>query len=265
MKTGLNVKKKVMVLAAVSIMMVATLGGCACGRESKFVGTWEGKYDYEADFKEEYGEAQSPDEAKILGKWEFEGDKGEYLNFRNDHNAMFNFPGTLYNYNTPWELSIDNGQETVILRENVSDIPIYAKLKYDASSNKLISEGTYLAETGEEVDLYKGFDHNGFHYSESYWGSWFKKGSELTYKTITDNNNSEVKDTMILNSNKTGTYTEKTEYSQYTYEITWGMSSNNDSNTIVVKDATGFFGRRLVYDTEKGIMHSDKLFFEKKN
>ena len=265
MKTGLNVKKKVMVLAAVSIMTVAALGGCACGKESKFVGTWEGKYDYEAYFKEEYGEAQSPDEAKILGKWEFEGDKGEYLNFRNDHNAMLTDKGCSMLYNTPWELSIDNGQETVILRKNVSDIPIYAKLKYDASSNKLISEGTYLSETGEEVDLYKGFDHNGFHYSESWWGSWFKKGSELTYKTITDNNNSEVRDTMILNSNKTGTYTEKTEYGTYTYEITWGMSSNNDSNTIVVNDATGFFSCRLVYDTEKGIMHSDKLFFEKKN
>ncbi|MCR4611404.1 MAG: hypothetical protein K5644_05865 [Lachnospiraceae bacterium] len=264
MKTGLNVKKKVMVLAAVSIMMVATLGGCACGKESKFVGTWEGKYDYEAAFKEEYGEAQSPDEAKILGEWEFEGDKRNHLRFRNDHNAMLTDKGSLTLYNTPWELSIDNGQETVILRKNVSDIPIYAKLKYDASSNKLISEGTYLAETGEEVDL-NGFDHNGFNHSDFKWGSWFKKGSEFTYKTIADNNNSEVRDTMILNSNKTGTYTDKTKYGQNTYEITWGMSSNNDSNTIVVKDATGFFSCRLVYDTEKGIMHSDKLFFEKKN
>lgn len=33
-------KKKKLALVAIGVLIIATLSGCTCGKESKFVGTW---------------------------------------------------------------------------------------------------------------------------------------------------------------------------------------------------------------------------------
>ena len=234
-------KKKLMLLLAVCSLAVGALAGCSCSPQSKFVGTWEGKTDYESTFKKEFGEAQSPDEAKFLGDWK--GSKNNDLGLKSDHTTT---------YGTVWELTKENGQEIVILNDvqpasNDSEKQIIVRFIYDENNNTLTSEGAIVAETGEEPRYYHRY----------------AKGTVLEYiyylvayviegKTITNNKDGKTKWNLILNSDHTGVYD--------SHEITWKLSANNDENTIAVKDdANGFYAdEQLTYDPEEDVLRDSK-------
>ena len=70
---------------------------------------------------------------------------------------------------------------------------------------------------------------------------------------------------IVLNSNSTGTYTEKGK----TMEITWKLSANNDSNTIVISPSgVAIAERRFTLDPDKGVLHKegdkDYCYYERK-
>ncbi len=210
-------KKKLLIIGAISIFIIAVLGGCACSPESKFVGEWVGK----ADAEKVYGTPQSDIEKKLFGIWRSDAeansiDEYKYIRIYRDKNGTVKCI-TLGMVADVLELVDENG--TVLIPGEKSSVD---KVVYDSSNDTITYEDKYRKAVYKKTDVLSNLtlnsDHTGVIVDKSY------KAMDH-YDILSDDE---------------------------THQLTWKQSANNNPNCIVV-DISGVTDN-LTYDAEKDIM-----------
>ena len=182
-------KKRILILTALTLLVVGVLCGCGCSKESKFTGTWEEKIDEEKLKVEEekqaetlYGKAETENDKKLLGKWETDD---KIRNFTiNKRNGIVEIPGVPY-----FTIVDENGNE------------IYAK---KATGRTYFPEYNYVYDT----------KNNTLTIQERQVGAFSESTKTLVYKKAQAKSPKDnfKPDKLVLNSNKTGTGKQNTEH-----------------------------------------------------